>query len=238
MHGSIPTGYVGLDNYDEGVVVTLGGTLRQMPGQPQGIENYYIDVQDVSPPPGDPGIPIIFAYPEDTFEKLALPAIVVRRDDIAPDMSRWHPGAQQYRTPAQTSKRAPVSVGGQPTGTLVPDLVEEQAQGEPNDLLYTIVIQARHRAGLAARREANAMLRHTMGKYQVYGTVFVKDSLGDWRSYEAFREGVSMLDDSSEVAGRVIGFAVTIRVVAWLDLVGPTVHRTAREAVLSMSVKE
>ena len=237
VDGSAPTGYVDLYDYDEGVVVTLGATKRQAPGEPDGHVNYYIDIQDVAAPPGQPGIPVVFAYPEDTFEKLVLPTFIVRRDDISADMQRWHPGAEQYRAPAKTSRSSPVSVGGQAV-SFVPDIVEIQRQGEPNDLMYSIIMQTRHRAGVNAKREANAMLRYVMGKFQVYGSTYVRDSVGDWRTYETFREGISIIDDLPEVAGRVIGFAVTIRVEAELDLIGPIERRTARETVLSMSVKE
>jgi hypothetical protein len=85
----------------------------------------------------------------------------------------------------------------------------------------------------------NAILRKVLGVYQAYGRVIVKDTLGDYRTYEAFREGISILDELSEVAGRMVGFAVTIRVEAEFDLVDPTTARTVTSLPrLSMEFKD
>jgi hypothetical protein len=106
------------------------------------------------------------------------------------------------------------------------DRVETKCQSEPVDIMYTISILARHRQGVGLRREVNEILKKVLAVYQVYGRVIVKDSLGDLRTYEAFREGISVLDDLSDVAGRMIGFAVTVRVEAEFDLVAPRTSRT------------
>jgi hypothetical protein len=57
-----------------------------------------------------------------------------------------------------------------------------------------------------------------MRTYQPYCEVRIRDSIGDVRGYESFCEGPSHLDEVSEVVERVIGFALTLRVEAELDL--------------------
>ena len=52
------------------------------------------------------------------------------------------------------------------------------------------------------------------------------DSIGDVRTYEAFQESISPLDEVSEVVDRVIGFAVTLRVEGELDLLDPETKNT------------
>ncbi len=61
--------------------------------------------------------------------------------------------------------------------------------------------------------------------YQPYSRVLVTDSVGDCRDYAAFMESISHLDEVPEVTDRVLGFAVTLRVEAELDLNDPRVHK-------------
>lgn len=212
------TGTVDLRSFDEGVVVTLGATIRPSDIAKDG--DYYLDVAGVSPPPGFPGVPVAFAFPEDVFDKYFIPAIIVRRDDLSADMVRWHPGLEQYRAPAKGARLlTAVTPAGVKQGW---DKLETLPQAEPLDLMYTISIVAKHRTGIGGRHEVNAVFRHVMSVYQAYSTVQVTDSIGDVRLYQAFREGVAVLDDLPEVGGRVVGFAVTLRVSAELDFVDPT----------------
>jgi len=68
----------------------------------------------------------------------------------------------------------------------------------------------------------NQLLDYVLRIYAPYCTVAVSDSLGDLRSYHAFMESISHLDELGEVTGRMIGFALTLRVEAELDLNDPT----------------
>lgn len=209
-------GDVFLRPFDEGIVVTLGAKIVD--------DNYYLTLPSVSTPPGLPGIPVTFAYPEDVFEKHVIPAIIVRRDDISADMQRWHPGKEHWKVPGEGSLQVGSPIPNDPRVSW--DRSETKYQSEPVDIMYTISILARHRQGIGLRREVNEILKKVLSVYQVYGRVIVKDSLGDSRTYEAFREGISVLDDLSDVAGRMVGFAVTVRVEAEFDLVAPRTSRT------------
>ncbi len=242
LEGRAPTGTVGLRDFDEGVVITMGAELAiSSKGQPV---NYFLQVpgvkgriaRDGTP---IPGVPIVFAFPEDVFEKYDFPLIVVRRDDIAPAMSRWHPGTLQYRAPARNAHQVVTSSNpGNPDADDLTgfDSVEELQQAVPYDITYTISIFARNRG--SGTNQANGILNAILRRYQPYSCVFVKDSLGDGRTYEAFQESISHLDEVPEVVDRVIGFAVTLRVEAELDLSDPEIKRTVTQlAQINYSVK-
>lgn len=231
--GRRPTGIVGLRNFDQGVLDSLGVVLVE--------SNYYLSKDALSPmqaTPGMPGIPVVFSFPEDMFEKYKLPVVVIRRDDISPAMQRWHPGMVTYRSPAKGAR--PVSVSyGDPLNPVVKagfDRYEQQEQAVPFDITYTISILARHRGfgpggetptGTASpRTQINKLLDYVLRIFAPYTSVHLKDDLGDVRSYSAFMESISHLDELAQVTERVIGFALTLRVEAELDLSDPTEHTT------------
>lgn len=232
--GSAPSGFVGLRNFDEGIVLTLGAVVDTERN------NYFIPESKVTPvqaPPGLPGIPVTFSHPEDVFERYRLPVVVVRRDDISPATNRWHPGMTVWRVPAQSAKTLSVEVGNDVVTGF--DSYEVQQQAVPFDITYTISILARHRgfgpadrkgarnpvAAGSPRTQVNQILDYVLRIYQPYCRVLLRDSVGDYRSYEAFMEAISHLDEVPEVTDRVIGFALTLRVEAELDLNDPITHK-------------
>jgi len=216
-------GDVWITDFDRGVVTTLGGEVNT-------IGDMYVikDIPGVSPPPpvGEiefEGIPVYFAFPDETIDPKILPSFVVRRDDISPAMSRWHLGNQQYNVPAAGSHA--VTITNPRTGDVMAegfDQYEDKSQAVPFDLMYTIQIRARFRNNLKV--EAMKMLLYTLKKYPPYTTVYVKDSNDDLRSYTAFMESPSALDTKPDVAGRETNFNVTLRVEAELDLNDPVVR--------------
>jgi len=216
-------GDVWLSDFDRGVITTLGGVVNTIG------DMYVVDVLGVSPPPPTgniefEGIPIYFAFPDETIDPKILPSFVIRRDDITPAMSRWHPGNEQYRVPATSA--SPVTILNPRTGDTMAegfDQYENKAQAVPFDLMYTIQIRARYRNNLKV--EAMQMLRHTLKRYPPYTTVYLKDSNDDLRSYTAFMESPSALDTKPDVAGRETNFNITLRVEAELDLNDPVVQR-------------
>jgi hypothetical protein len=239
-----PTGQVGLRNFDEGIVETLGATIHETDLGKGPMANYFIGtgLLPVEPPPGLPGIPITFSHPEDIWERFRIPVIVVRRDAIDPAMQRWHPGMVAYNAPAEGA--SPVSVTfGEGTTTEETregyDRYERLEMGVPFDLTYTLSILARHRGkgplppkgspvGFdlgkgSPRNQVNQILDYVLRKYPPYGQVFVTDSVGDVRGYSTFMDAISHLDEVPEITERVLGFAVTVRVEAELDLDTPLI---------------
>lgn len=238
--GGQRTGTVGLRAFDEGVVETL--QAQKLPGA-SGQPNYWLlqlhgvpldDIPEVNAPPGQPGsppgqpgIPVTFAFPEDTYEHWRKPCIVVSRDDASPAMQRYHPGAMQYNAPSKSAR--PVVVNG----TTGYSSMETLSQAVPFDLTYTINIIT---AG--SRTNANRILDHVLRIYPPYGAVYVRDSLGDQRTYSAWMDGVSMLDELADISERTIGFAVALRVEAEFDLSDPEIHASVTgRATINMQRK-
>lgn len=228
-YGVSRPGSVDLRSFDEGVVRTLGSEIIN--------DQYWLKVPGVDPAPDKPGIMVTFAYPEDTFEKHVLPAIVVRRDDITAAMQRWHADGIIYTVPGTGARPLSVDIPGQGTKHGW-DRVEQKRQLEPVDIMYTVSILCRHRQGPGGRKEANAILMRVLSHYHACASLEVLDDLGDRRNYEVFREGISMLDDLPEVSGRIIGFAITLRVEAELDLAGVTLHRTVKDRNISVEFRQ
>jgi hypothetical protein len=205
------TGYVWLDNFDRGVIETLKA-VPSSAGYPYVIPT----MEGVSAPPDFEGIPVYFAFPDENIEKQILPSIIVRRDSQLPAMSRWHLGSLAYRVAAKGAR--PVTVLHPITGEVIKegfDAYEHQDQAVPYDLVYTIQIRARYRNNL--RVEAMKMLRYVLKIYQPYTALYIKDSLGDKRSYDAFMEGPTSVDEMPDIASRFNGFNITLRVEGELD---------------------
>jgi hypothetical protein len=219
--GGQRTGTVTLKDFDRGVVETLRAKVVQYQNQP----NYFLMELSGTPlgeielpliPPGMPGIPITFAFPEDIYEHWRKPGIVVSRDDIAPAMQRYHPGAMQYNAPAANARAVVAASGAQGYSKM-----ETLTQATPFDITYTIsVISA------GSRNLANRMLDHVLRIYPPYAAIYVLDSIGDQRTYSAWMEGSAMLDELADVSERTIGFAVTLRVEAEFDLTDPEIRAT------------
>jgi hypothetical protein len=209
-------GSVDLRSFDEGIIVTLGGKIVN--------NQYYIDVEGVVPPAGEPAIPVTFTSPEDLFANHRMPFFFITRDDISAATTRFHSLAQKYRAPAKTS--LPVSVQT-PTGVRhgYTEMVEQWA-ATPYDITYTINIYHTLRGGFRGKAAANKMLTHVLQVFPSFTQVFVKDSLNEWRTYEAFQEGVTSFDDSPNISERLIQYAVTVRVAAEYDLSLPVTSPT------------
>jgi hypothetical protein len=107
------------------------------------------------------------------------------------------------------------------SGVAGPTRVEQQEQAHPFDITYELSVLAHYRGGLSLRGQVNKIFQHILSTYQAYAQVLVKDSIGTIRPYWAFQEGTSVLDEIGEVAERVLGFGVTVRVEAELDLNDP-----------------
>jgi hypothetical protein len=234
--GRSRTGYVDVRDFDCGVVETLGAKIDE------DLQGYFLEVEGITPPPGPdgvtplPGVPVVFENSEDIWEKYKLPVIVVRQDDISPAMNRWHPGTLQYRTASATSNPVHLQIGQREI--IGVDEVEQVEQAVPFDIMYTVSVQARHRGpgrGVTGqgspRNQANAIFKVLLRVYPPYCRVLVRDSIGDIRDYGAFMEGVSKLDEVSDVAQRMIGFGLTLRVEAELDLIDPVIRKTVTQRV-------
>ena len=211
--GLARNGYVDLRGFDQGIVETLGAFILG--------DAYWLTIPSVDPPPGMPGTPVTFSFPEDIYKTEKIPFVLVRRDSIEPAMERWHPGAVTYSVPVYGDVPMSATLGSPPADssrTLVgPRMREQQEQAVPYDITYTISVISHHRGGVSVRGAVNNLFQHVLRYYQPYCTVAVRDSVGALRSYSGFQTGTQVLDELPEVTGRVLGFGVTVRVEAELD---------------------
>lgn len=227
--GQFRTGTVLLRDFDKGVVETLRASVRDELPAPDN-QRYWLDVSGVDAPPGMPGVPVTFSFPEAEFKSYTLPLVLIRRDDIAPAMSRWHPNHQTYRcpVPGAVSYRVPTTYPASVAGKTGWDRMEVGYQDIPYDLTYTISVLAHYRGADGQRGNVQAVLEHVLRIYQPQSLTHVVDSLGDPRSYFTWLEAISVLDSSTEVADRTIGFGVTIKIEAELSHTSPRVVQTVR----------
>lgn len=225
-------GSVTIRDFDQGVVETLGAEIFPDAVVPDN-QRYWLKLPDVDPPPGKPGILVTFSFPEAEYKPYTLPIVMVRRDDLTPANERWHSvGHVAYRTPAKSA--VPVTVSGAVGGSLHEgstgfDRMEERQAAIPFDISYTISVLSHYRGARNNRGAVQRILAHILRTFPPYGRVFVRDDIGDIREYEAFMEATSTLDDHPEVAERVLGFGVSIRVEGALELSEPQVRKTVRQ---------
>lgn len=221
----IRTGEVFIRNYDAGLVTTMGGfitspsqvgsdALMKLMGGDK--ENYFMSIPEISADP----IPVIFGNPEAIIERKIYPSFLVIREDPVPAMARWHSiGQREYIVPSVSATfeyNPSYGVSGYSE-------LEIKSQDMPYDLNYQIHCYARNEQG------AMAMLRKILRTYQPYSKIVLQDSLGAQRSYTAYQESVNDVGELLDVADRVKGYSVSIRIEGELTLNDPIIVPTVTD---------
>lgn len=160
-----------------------------------------------------PGIPVIFANPDDSVQRYNQPCIRIVREDPSPALERWMSEHYKTRGPAPGANAVQVTFGGRTFDGY--DKYIEQKGSWPYDIPYTISVES---AGLEARTEAQTLLRYIMKKFPPYALLKVLDSIGDERLYHAFVEGPSELSEVADIRHRSIVYALSLRVSGEFDL--------------------
>ncbi len=211
------TGSVSLKNFDAGIIETMKPVIRV---DNSGKSGYYLDIPELIE---DRYVPIIFVFPEQTIEKYILPSIVIRRDDIALDLVRWASLAIDYRVPAENAVQKVVN------GVVGYDYYEQKMSAFPYNITYGIDVFTRF------RNHSVLIFNKLLTIYPPYGVVYVKDSLGEIRSYDAFMENVNHIEELTDVADRVIGFSLMVRVEAELDSYEPEVIKSMEQFTINLN---
>jgi len=232
------TGDVWLEDFDVGVIETMGGFIAD--------GDYFMQISGVPPTPwptdresrsvtfarrGDtmPGVMVTFVAPDSRITPFVYPCIVVRRESIEPANSRWPSRHLKYRTPAEGANPVTHTWNDQNgvTHTINGyDAYEEQQGNFPFDITYMISVLA---TAKKAETYAQRMLKHVMRVYPPRDGrgVYVKDSIGDTRTYEVFAEGPASLREAMDMVDHQAGYSVNIRVEGELDLKDPYVVKAA-----------
>ena len=222
------TGSVFLEDYDIGLAESLGGELIEIEFDGESVQVYALRVDGVTGPPEYDGmVPILMGEPDPAYQEHLLPAIVISRGSIDPDMQRWHAGGFEYFLPAPgaTMKDVPG------TTRQIPDKVEIKRYAYPYNISYDLHLRARQRV------QADRMLK-TVGKiFWSYGQIHLKDSEGCERGYYAFVESIAALNEIIDVTDRLQGHTFSLRVEAELDFVDPRIAKTAQKITTTVNTR-
>lgn len=219
------SGTVFVEDFDRGIVETLGAFLVDVQVEGGTRQQYVCNVAPVVGPPEFSGkVPVYFIVGNVPFVPKLLPAIVIRRTDIT---KAFENGGQSWGI--QYKRRAPGAgtvVVTLPDNTQIsgPTHNEILERSLPHNLTYDVQGKAR---GPSAQRDANALLRFLMRVYPPPGAVVqVKDSVGDTRGYDVISESTAWNTDVLDLTARDIGWTLTLVVHGELDLAEPYSERT------------
>jgi len=218
---TLPTGNVWIRDFDKGIVETMGAVVKLVtdPVTCEKKNNYYVSIPGVNPFE----VPVIFGNPEQVFENKILPSIVVMRDSVELNLSRWHSVGQEEYYAGVTGGISGLPPGGIVTvnGVTGYSYLETKKQAWPYDFFYTISIYARF------EYEALNMLKYILRKYQPHSSVKVIDSLNEVRYYDVYNESsISDISEIVDVADRTKAYSINLRVEGEIDLIDPEVHPT------------
>lgn len=214
-----PTGDVFIRNFDQGMVETLGGTVRTLADTNIGMglrKGYWIDVPACAPIE----VPIIFNNPEQIYESKIYPSFLITRTSIEPATQRWHSvGQLEYIAGVSGTEEVIRGVSGFSKN-------ETKVQAWPVDIFYDVSCFARY------EHEAIPMVKTILRVFKPYSRIKLLDSLGQERWYSAFAEsGVQDIGELADVADRLKAYTISVRVEAELDLNDPQVSSTVSSVV-------
>ena len=220
------TGQVFLEDYDIGLARTLGGELIDIELDGETVQKYAVQIEGVTGPDEYQGlVPIDMSDPEDAYVEHLIPQIIISRGAVTPQMNRWFPGGREYQIRAKIAQD--VKSSGGLTG---PSHVERKWWTYPFEISYDVHLRARLRA------QADRMLRQIGRVFWAYGQIFLVDSEGDERGYYAFVESYDNLSEIADVADRLQGHTISMRVEAELDFNEPHIMPTTPK--LSVNVRK
>lgn len=234
------TGDVFIRNFDQGIVETIGGVLTQQTvddGRGGTVQQtkWMLPVSKMRflkslKYPGigpDGAVQITIVAPEETYESELVPEVIVKRGDPAPATARFHPHTIVYDTPSAAAKVVTAA-----SGRVGVDVAEVRNAAFPFDIPYDIDVRTR------VRNDSTAFLKHLLWIFRPPASpMWLRDSLGDKRTYDAFLESLPAINELASVAERVVGFSLSIRVEGELDLYDSETERTVISTQINVRVQ-
>lgn len=206
-------GEVDLRSFDQGVMTTLNAIYGGQSADAVPAPCYTIPV--LMPDGTTRYVPAYFDQPEAIFQKMIFPFVSIHREDVVLAMHRWmNVGQLEYKAGVSGTQ---ISVR-QSNGSVVSGFSSYQAQIQPfpYDIPYTISCFDRY------ENLVQPILKYILRSFPPLGKLFVSDSLGLPRTYEAYQEGsIANLQELIDPVQRVRGYALSIRVEGELDLADP-----------------
>lgn len=196
-----PTGTVDVRAFDQGIPYSMGARAMVDPDFPC----YSLAVP--FPDGTTQNINVYFAQPEQIFKKKTYPFITISRE-FEPVMSRWmNVGQLEYKIPVAGTGLIVNGVSGYGTMT-------SKIQAFPYDFTYTISCYHRY------ENLVQPILAKLLKLWPPLGKLFVIDSLGLLRTYEAYMESpIANLSELLDSVTRLRGYGLTVRVEGELDLI-------------------
>ena len=195
------TGEVTIRSFDQGIVNSMGALANADSAHPA----YSLSVGYGSL---TRNVSVYFDQPEQVFQYKVFPFITIHRE-FEPAPHRWM-GVGQLEFRAATGNPLLInSVSGS-------DGYTAKIQAYPFDITYTISCFDRY------ENEVQYLLSTLLRLFPPVGKIYVTDSLGLLRSYEAYLEGgITNLQELIDPVNRARGYALTVRVEGELDLADP-----------------
>lgn len=202
------TGDVWVRNFDEGVLKALGALPD--PSDPNDPCYSVVIAPIISTDPAEK-VPVYFSQPNMVYRPKKVPSITISRDDFSPALQRWMGvGQLEYRAGVSGTE----AVFGNGVSGYTQYVSKPQAM--PYDFSYTIVCTH------VSDRMVQGLLRLVLKSFPPIGKLFVNDSLGLLRSYEARSEGpIPTTKDSVDAVNRFVSYTVNVRVDGEIDLTSP-----------------
>jgi len=215
---------VTVNNFDEGVILQLGGVRSKDTVDGRQRDMYRIKFEGLRQFAGveskteEPLVPCRFVMPEQSIAQYIVPMVVIRRGTPAFAARRWHPFAVAYR---KASSGAVSKTINDVSGF---DSYAERLAPYPFDIPYSIQLLARY--------ETDALLMLLQCLRYVDPRGWVKVKLGEeTRTYDAFLEGIDDISELSDVAGRIRGYAMSVRILAEIDTFNDFVSKSVLQVI-------
>ena len=228
-------GTVWISDFDRGMIETLGAELvdytiddgirqqfainfrwykvREIRGNPE-----FRDFAVNGPVVFEGKVPVYFIAGSPPFNPKYYPCILVRRETPEAAMQN---GGQAWGVEHRRPATGDVATVTYPDGTTRtgPRYVEFKAPAVPHQISYEIDIRAR---GDSAHQVATQMYRAISRVLEPPGcSVFITDSAGDRRSYDAFIESVSSSLDMLDLTARDIRWTISVMIHGEIDFMDP-----------------
>lgn len=204
------TGEVWIRDFDEAIMKALGATIDMTN---ECDPTFAVQINGAS----ETKVPVWFNQPEMIYKTRHAPSILIMRDDFTPALNRWMGvGQLEYRAGvAGTEYVASNGVSGFTQYVMKP-------QAMPYDYVYTIVCFDR------AERNVQPIVKQVLKSFPPIGKIFVTDSLGLLRSYEARSDGpIPSPREVVDPVNRFVSYTVSVKVDGELDLTDPVYTNAA-----------
>ncbi len=219
------TGTVFLREFDEGVIRTFGGVLRNVTVDGGQRQEYVVAIAGIAGPPEyDGGLPVYFVVGKSVFRPKRLPAIIIRRSDF--EVAFQNGGQSWGIETSVASPGAPVASVTLPNGRVIsgPTRKTVKPPAAPYNLGYEVTVRCR---GPSAMKDAVLALRHLLGVAEPPGcTIKVIDSAGEERGYDGITQSIADISEVADALARDAGWTLAITVHGELDLIEPFEQRT------------